>query len=225
MRTTLRHHYATASPRAEPRRFAAFIETIGCFAGGILRRKLIRATVRAGLLPTAGTTRVFADLDSQLQPIASPIPRETVPFGGRAAPRDCIRLIGAVDSVERARKIHRARAGGFVRLHTRDKRGRDRPLRANQGWRAGRCNAINITSLKKALRWRHAGRRLSFNQIRVYMLRDECSRTCGRSAAHRPIWSLDLVCANFRNRSLRLSMRLLHVRGHEFPAQAGDLVA
>jgi hypothetical protein len=170
MRTTLRHHYATASPRAEPRRFVAFIETIGCFRRGNLEPQADPRHRPGRSPPNRRNNARFRRPDSQLQPIASPIPRETVPFGGRAAPRDCIRLIGAVDSVERARKIHRARAGGFVRLHTRDKRRRDRPLRANQGWRAGRCNAINITSLKKTLRWRHAGRRLSFNQLRVYML-------------------------------------------------------
>ena len=52
-----------------------------------MRRNLIRAAVWAGLLLSAGTAPVFANaLDSQLQPVATPIPRETVPFDGGEAP-------------------------------------------------------------------------------------------------------------------------------------------
>jgi hypothetical protein len=48
-----------------------------------MRRNLIRAAVWAGLFLSAGATPAFANaLDSQLQPVASPIPRETVPFDG-----------------------------------------------------------------------------------------------------------------------------------------------
>jgi lipoprotein-anchoring transpeptidase ErfK/SrfK len=52
-----------------------------------MRRNLIRAALMAGLFLSAGAVPVFANaLDSQLQPIAAPIPRETVPFDGREAP-------------------------------------------------------------------------------------------------------------------------------------------
>ncbi len=52
-----------------------------------MRRTLIRAAVVAGLFLSAGTASVFANaLDSQLQPVASPIPRETVSFSGNEAP-------------------------------------------------------------------------------------------------------------------------------------------
>jgi hypothetical protein len=46
-----------------------------------MRRNLIRAALMAGLFLSAGAAPVFANaLDSQLQPIAAPILRETVPF-------------------------------------------------------------------------------------------------------------------------------------------------
>jgi lipoprotein-anchoring transpeptidase ErfK/SrfK len=52
-----------------------------------MRRILLRATVLAALISSAATAPAFADaLDSQLQPVASPIPRETVTFDGREAP-------------------------------------------------------------------------------------------------------------------------------------------
>jgi lipoprotein-anchoring transpeptidase ErfK/SrfK len=52
-----------------------------------MRRNLIRAAVWAGLFLSAGTAPVFANaLDSQLQPVATPIARETVPFNGGEAP-------------------------------------------------------------------------------------------------------------------------------------------
>jgi lipoprotein-anchoring transpeptidase ErfK/SrfK len=52
-----------------------------------MRRNLIRAVVWAGLFLGGGTAPGFANaLDSQLQPVASPIARETVPFAGREAP-------------------------------------------------------------------------------------------------------------------------------------------
>ena len=52
-----------------------------------MRRTLVRAAVWAGLVLSAGAAPVFANaLDSQLQPIATPIQRETVPFDGREAP-------------------------------------------------------------------------------------------------------------------------------------------
>jgi lipoprotein-anchoring transpeptidase ErfK/SrfK len=52
-----------------------------------MRRNLIRAALMAGLFLSAGAAPVFANaLDSQLQPIAAPIRRETVPFDGRESP-------------------------------------------------------------------------------------------------------------------------------------------
>jgi lipoprotein-anchoring transpeptidase ErfK/SrfK len=52
-----------------------------------MRRNLIRAALMAGLFLSAGAAPVLANaLDSQLQPIAAPIPRETVSFDGREAP-------------------------------------------------------------------------------------------------------------------------------------------
>jgi lipoprotein-anchoring transpeptidase ErfK/SrfK len=57
------------------------------FMGEIMRRYLVHAAVWAGLLLSAGAAPAFANaLDSQLQPVATPIPRETVPFDGREAP-------------------------------------------------------------------------------------------------------------------------------------------
>ena len=57
------------------------------FTGEIMRRNLIRAALMAGLFLSAGAAPVLANaLDSQLQPIAAPIPRETVSFDGREAP-------------------------------------------------------------------------------------------------------------------------------------------
>jgi lipoprotein-anchoring transpeptidase ErfK/SrfK len=50
-------------------------------------RDLVRIAVWAGLFLSAGVAPVFASaLDSQLQPVASPIQRETVAFDGRDAP-------------------------------------------------------------------------------------------------------------------------------------------
>ena len=52
-----------------------------------MRRILFSAAVIAGLASCAGTAPVFANaLDSQLQPVASAIPRETVSFYGNEAP-------------------------------------------------------------------------------------------------------------------------------------------
>jgi lipoprotein-anchoring transpeptidase ErfK/SrfK len=52
-----------------------------------MRRNLIPAALVAGLSLGAGAAPVFANaLDSQLQPVASPIQRETVPFDGRETP-------------------------------------------------------------------------------------------------------------------------------------------
>ncbi len=52
-----------------------------------MRQSLYRAAVLAGLLVSAATAPAFANaLDSQLQPVASPIPRETVQFDGRETP-------------------------------------------------------------------------------------------------------------------------------------------
>ena len=53
-----------------------------------MRRNLIRAAAfAAGLFLSAGAGPVFANaLDSQLQPVATPIPRETVSFDGREVP-------------------------------------------------------------------------------------------------------------------------------------------
>ncbi len=50
-----------------------------------MRRNLIRAAAfAAGLFLSAGAGPVFANaLDLQLQPVATPIPRETVSFDGR----------------------------------------------------------------------------------------------------------------------------------------------
>jgi lipoprotein-anchoring transpeptidase ErfK/SrfK len=50
-------------------------------------RNLIRAAFAVGLFLSLGAAPIFASaLDSELQPVASPIPRETVPFDGREAP-------------------------------------------------------------------------------------------------------------------------------------------
>ena len=52
-----------------------------------MRRILFSAAALAGLALSAGTAPAFANaLDSQLQPVASPIPRETVSFYGNEAP-------------------------------------------------------------------------------------------------------------------------------------------
>jgi lipoprotein-anchoring transpeptidase ErfK/SrfK len=52
-----------------------------------MRRKLYLAAVLAVLTISAGTAPAFANaMDSQLQPVASPIPRETVSFNGSEAP-------------------------------------------------------------------------------------------------------------------------------------------
>jgi lipoprotein-anchoring transpeptidase ErfK/SrfK len=55
--------------------------------GEVMRRNLIRAALAAGLSLTPGAAPVFANaLDSQLQPLAAPIARETVLFDGRESP-------------------------------------------------------------------------------------------------------------------------------------------
>src|SRR5271154_2268459 len=65
----------------------ASIEVVDRSTRGIMRRNLIRAAVWVGLSLSAGTAPVLANaLDSQLQPVASPVQRETVPFDGREAP-------------------------------------------------------------------------------------------------------------------------------------------
>jgi lipoprotein-anchoring transpeptidase ErfK/SrfK len=52
-----------------------------------MRRTLFRAAALAGFLISAATAPAFANaLDSQLQPVASPIARETVSFYGNEAP-------------------------------------------------------------------------------------------------------------------------------------------
>jgi lipoprotein-anchoring transpeptidase ErfK/SrfK len=52
-----------------------------------MRHILVRAAVLAGFLLGAATAPAFANaLDSQLQPVASPIPRGTVQFGGDERP-------------------------------------------------------------------------------------------------------------------------------------------
>jgi lipoprotein-anchoring transpeptidase ErfK/SrfK len=52
-----------------------------------MRRELYLAAVLAVLIISAGTAPAFANaMDSQLQPVASPIPRETVSFNGSEAP-------------------------------------------------------------------------------------------------------------------------------------------
>jgi lipoprotein-anchoring transpeptidase ErfK/SrfK len=52
-----------------------------------MRRTLFCAALLAGLFSSAGIAPSFANaLDSALQPVASPIPRETVTFDGREAP-------------------------------------------------------------------------------------------------------------------------------------------
>jgi len=52
-----------------------------------MRRNLIRAAFDGRPFSQPRSGPVFANaLDSQLQPVATPIPRETVPFDGREAP-------------------------------------------------------------------------------------------------------------------------------------------
>src|SRR5271157_6113616 len=52
-----------------------------------MRRTFVCAAALAGLILGAGSAPVFANaLDSQLQPVASAIPRETVSFTGNEAP-------------------------------------------------------------------------------------------------------------------------------------------
>ena len=52
-----------------------------------MRRTLIWAAIAAGVFLRLGTTLGHANaLDSQLQPVASPVPRETVTFDGGDAP-------------------------------------------------------------------------------------------------------------------------------------------
>jgi lipoprotein-anchoring transpeptidase ErfK/SrfK len=64
-----------------------FIVNAIVFTRGNMRRDLIRLAVSAGLFFSAGMAPGFANaLDSQLQPVASAIPRETVAFDGKEAP-------------------------------------------------------------------------------------------------------------------------------------------
>jgi lipoprotein-anchoring transpeptidase ErfK/SrfK len=51
-----------------------------------MRLTFIRAGVLAGLIFGAAAPALANALDSQLQPVASPVPRETVQFGGRERP-------------------------------------------------------------------------------------------------------------------------------------------
>jgi len=52
-----------------------------------MRRILVRAAALAALFVSAATAPAFANaLDSQLQPVAQPVPRETVSFNGDEAP-------------------------------------------------------------------------------------------------------------------------------------------
>ena len=52
-----------------------------------MHRSFVLAAALAGLFLSAGAIPAFANLlDSQLQPVASPIPRETVEFDGRERP-------------------------------------------------------------------------------------------------------------------------------------------
>jgi hypothetical protein len=82
-----RHNYATSESSRERLGCRVFVKVVCCLYGGIMRRNLIRAALMAGLFLSAGAAPVFANaLDSQLQPIAAPIPRETVPFDGRESP-------------------------------------------------------------------------------------------------------------------------------------------
>ncbi len=74
-----------------------------------MRRILVPAAAAlAGLMLTAGVAPVFANaLDSQLQPVASPVPRETVQFDGREAPGTIIIRTG-----ERQTLLRPARPSG-----------------------------------------------------------------------------------------------------------------
>ena len=98
-----------------------------------MRRNLIRAAVWAGLLLSAGTAPVFANaLDSQLQPVASAIPRETVPFDGSEAPGTIIiRTCGAAALLRAPRssgaQIRRRRRAAGLHL------GRGHPYRVQAG--------------------------------------------------------------------------------------------
>jgi lipoprotein-anchoring transpeptidase ErfK/SrfK len=93
---TIGHHWLSRSPPRFASDFSAAIiapranreaRLVHCFYGEIMRRNLIRAAFAAGLFVTLGAAPVLASaLDSELQPVASPIPRETVPFDGREAP-------------------------------------------------------------------------------------------------------------------------------------------
>ena len=74
-----------------------------------MRRNLIRAALMAGLFLSAGAAPVFANaLDLQLQPIAAPIPRETVPFDGREAPGTIIIRTGERRFTSSCRIIRRS---------------------------------------------------------------------------------------------------------------------
>ena len=86
--TLSRNHHANRDelgPASAARRTS--VDAVDCLHGGIMCCNLIRAAVWAGLFLSAGTAPVFANaLDLQLQPVATPIPRETVSFDGREAP-------------------------------------------------------------------------------------------------------------------------------------------
>jgi lipoprotein-anchoring transpeptidase ErfK/SrfK len=82
-----RHNYATSESSRARSAVACSLRSSVVFTGEIMRRNLIRAALMAGLFLSAGAAPVLANaLDSQLQPIAAPIPRETVPFDGRESP-------------------------------------------------------------------------------------------------------------------------------------------
>jgi lipoprotein-anchoring transpeptidase ErfK/SrfK len=85
---TSRHNRAVGeSGRIKGSVAARSLKVVDCLYGGIMRRNLIHAALVAGLFLGAGAAPVFANaLDSQLQPVASPIQRETVPFDGRETP-------------------------------------------------------------------------------------------------------------------------------------------
>src|SRR3984957_1753451 len=81
-----RHNYATSERRTSGVA-AGSLGVLEHHYGEIMRRNLISAALMAGLFLGAGAAPGFANaLDSQLQPVATPIPRETVMFDGREAP-------------------------------------------------------------------------------------------------------------------------------------------
>src|SRR5271166_930245 len=69
------------------------------------------------------------------------------------------------------------------------------------------------------------GGRLSFGQMRAYVHLHERAFARALRLADRSVWPSDRLCARIGDRPMRLSLRLLHVGGHELPAQAGCPVA